>query len=106
MSLNVVLVKKCDPLEAQRTFDVQFYEGLEKIQPTGFLNVRDVARVGRNCMGDKWHRLFDAEEECPRIFFPENWTEIKKWLKRRFVRQGDFFEPPPSDGWDFMYICW
>lgn len=106
MSLDIVLVKKCDPLEAERTFDVRFYEGLEKIQPTGILNCRDIARIGRNCMGDKWHRLFDAEECPPSIFFPENWKELKKWLKKRITRKGDFFEEPPTDGWDFIYISW
>lgn len=106
MSLDVILMKKCDPVEAYDSFDVLFFEELKNIQPTGFLNAKRVTRIGRNCLGNKWHRLFDAEKCPPMIFLPENWTEIKKWLKKHLARPDSYFEEPPADGWDFIYVCW
>ena len=97
-------MKKCDPLEATEAFDVET-NGLQALQPTGMLNCKQIGRIGRNCINKKWHTMHDQDKCPPFFFYPHHWEDIKKWLKKDMV-SGEFFEDPPADGWDFIFISW
>ena len=107
MSLNVILLKKCPPEEATEAFPLRWYEGLQALQPTGMLCMKQVGPpVGHNCMSKAWHHAFDADDhdpvlEVPTHFFRENWQDILPWL----ASPNELATPPP-DGWDVMYIEW
>lgn len=58
-------------------------------------------------MSKDWHINFDNEcTEMPRlVYMRADWQDIKAHFPAQF-KDGQYFEHPPADGWDFMYISW
>lgn len=107
MSLDILLYQKCDPEEATRAFDILDYPHLKALQPSGIVCAKRVFhRIGRNCLNKAWHKNFDNESTETRfVYMREDWEDIRVHFRAKF-KPGQYFEDPPADGWDFMYISW
>lgn len=110
MSLDIWLFKICPPEEANAAFSVgglavDCHKELQRLQPTGIVCAKTVGgRIGSNCFSRAWYKDWQAYK-VREVYFPDDWRELKPYLRKR-MGEHEYFDEPPESGWDFLLIIW